>query len=96
MKVTPQEQTGRLRGPDLAAVIGPSVRPLTPTAWHVVGDVNWRDIRADPSDYCLQPALVRLDTEVGPRRTELRLGGEHDALNLFMRLEVYYRKAVNA
>src|SRR6266487_2906208 len=53
------------------------VRPLIPTGWHVAGDVNWRDIRAGPSDYCLRPALSAappwIDTEVGPRRTELQL-----------------------
>lgn len=34
MKVTPQEQAGRPRGPDLASAIGPSVRPLTPTEFN--------------------------------------------------------------
>jgi uncharacterized membrane protein len=34
MKVTPQEQTGRTRGPDLTAALGPAVRPLTPTEFN--------------------------------------------------------------
>jgi uncharacterized membrane protein len=34
MKVTPQEQATRPRGPDLASAIGPAVRPLTPTEFN--------------------------------------------------------------
>src|SRR5262245_24856032 len=34
MKVTPQEQVARPRGPDLAAAFGPAVRPLTPTEFN--------------------------------------------------------------
>ena len=56
MKVTPQEQAPRPRGPDLTSAIGPAVRPLTPTEFNTamvhlyrgeVGRANTWRVRLD-------------------------------------------------